>query len=341
MCQDKLDWDQSLPDALRPEWDKWRQELVKLDKLRIQRCFHPPDAGRIKVVEVHHFSDASLSGYGQCSYLRLGDENGKFYSSLAMAKSRVTPLKPTTVPRLELQAATLSVKIAEVLDRELKYENMQHHFWTDSKVVLGYIKNQTKRFHMYVANRVQQIHTKSKPDQWHYINTRDNPADHASRGLTTGELISSNWFCGPKFLSETEINSEEVEIKVSSEDPEVKSAIVHSVQCKERSTFEDRIARFSNYSKLITAVTVIVRCMLERKQKVSTLEARSFAERCLVKKYGLIMTCLAMRAVHIEVLDDMSTDSLINGLRCFIALRGNVRMIRCDQGTNFVGAKHS
>ena len=52
------------------------------------------------------------------------------------------------------------------------------------------------------------------------------------------------------------------------------------------------------------------------------------------------MTCLAMRAVHIEVLDDMSTDSLINGLRCFIALRGNVRMIRCDQGTNFVGAKH-
>ena len=141
MCQDKLDWDQSLPDALRPEWDKWRQELVKLDKLRIQRCFHPPDAGRIKVVEVHHFSDASLSGYGQCSYLRLGDENGKFYSSLAMAKSRVTPLKPTTVPRLELQAATLSVKIAEVLDRELKYENMQHHFWTDSKVVLGYIKN--------------------------------------------------------------------------------------------------------------------------------------------------------------------------------------------------------
>ncbi|XP_071492080.1 uncharacterized protein [Diadema antillarum] len=59
-----------------------------------------------------------------------------------------------------------------------------------------------------------------------------------------------------------------------------------------------------------------------------------------LKRYGLILTCMSMRAVHIEVLDDMSTDAFLNSLRCFIAIRGNVRLIRCDQGSNFMGAKH-
>ncbi|XP_041471862.1 uncharacterized protein LOC121421266 [Lytechinus variegatus] len=59
-----------------------------------------------------------------------------------------------------------------------------------------------------------------------------------------------------------------------------------------------------------------------------------------IKRYGLILTCMAMRAVHIEMLDDLSTDAFLNGLRCFIAIRGNVRLIRCDQGSNFIGAKH-
>ena len=59
-----------------------------------------------------------------------------------------------------------------------------------------------------------------------------------------------------------------------------------------------------------------------------------------LKRYGLIITCLALRAVHIEVLDDMTTDAFLNALRCFVAIRGKVRTIICDHGSNFVGAKH-
>ena len=59
-----------------------------------------------------------------------------------------------------------------------------------------------------------------------------------------------------------------------------------------------------------------------------------------LKKYGVLFTCMASRAIHLELLDDMSTDAFINSMRCFIALRGPVQQIRCDQGTNFVGAKH-
>lgn len=58
------------------------------------------------------------------------------------------------------------------------------------------------------------------------------------------------------------------------------------------------------------------------------------------KRYGLLLTCLCSRAIHIEMLEDMSTDAFINSLRCFIAIRGTVRQIKCDQGTNFIGAKN-
>ena len=56
------------------------------------------------------------------------------------------------------------------------------------------------------------------------------------------------------------------------------------------------------------------------------------------KAYGIIFTCLSTRAVHLEMLDDMSADSFINALRCMIAVRGQVRTLVSDQGTNFKGA---
>ena len=59
-----------------------------------------------------------------------------------------------------------------------------------------------------------------------------------------------------------------------------------------------------------------------------------------VKRCGLLLTCFSSRTVHIEMLDDISTDALINGLCCFVSLRGPARSIRCDRGTNFVGASH-
>ena len=78
---------------------------------------------------------------------------------------------------------------------------MQESFWTDSRVVLGYINNQAKRFHVYVANRVQQIRGLTDPSSWFYVDTSSNPADDASRGHTAMQLVEgARWLTGPDFL---------------------------------------------------------------------------------------------------------------------------------------------
>lgn len=96
----------------------------------------------------------------------------------------------------------VAVKISTVLRNELEIDDLQEYFWTDSKVVLGYINNNVKRFHVFVPNRIQKIQSTTDPKQWHFVCSEDNPADHASRGLTTDQLVSSNWFTGPDFLRE-------------------------------------------------------------------------------------------------------------------------------------------
>ncbi len=155
-----------------------------LRSLRINRCFKPENFGAVKSASVHHFSDASMVGYGQCSYIRLVNEHGVVQCSLVMAKSRVTPLKVVTIPRLELTAAVVSTRVSSLLSGILEYD-FDETYWTDSKVVLGYINNDSRRFKTFVANRVQAIRNHSQPEQWRYVKTCDNPADWASRGTPT------------------------------------------------------------------------------------------------------------------------------------------------------------
>ena len=97
-----------------------------------------------------------MESYGQCCYLRLIDDLDQAHCSFIVGKARVTPLKHQTIPRLELAAATTSAKISEFVRNELKYPEMKEFFWTDSRVVLGYINNEAKRFNVYVANRLEK-----------------------------------------------------------------------------------------------------------------------------------------------------------------------------------------
>lgn len=96
-------WNDPVPNDIR---SKWRSELEGL-----QSFAKPIDFGRVVKAEIHHFPDASFKGYGQCSFLRLINENGKICCSFVLGKARVTSLKAVTVPRLELTAAILSARM--------------------------------------------------------------------------------------------------------------------------------------------------------------------------------------------------------------------------------------
>ena len=425
--------------------------------------------------------------------------------------------------------------------RDLEYHIDREYFWTDSNVVLGYIRNESRRFHVFVANRVQEVQDSTSIDQWKYIESKENPADEASRGMKAQELLGCRWITGPAFLWKKEdqwqtANIEDYELQ---DDPEVKKAVamanatnMQTTQTPpEKSSLAERVEVFSDWHRAKRAVSLClryVRCLRDRvrmgkrqncneetrevqvsdlesaelamiraaqskafKDDIRTLEktkqenddpnsrvfaqqrkarmkglstlykldpfidsdrilrvggrlkranltdeikfpiilprnshitmliAKHFHERtshqgkgitlnevrsngfwlinassivaslisscvkcqrlrgavqeqrmsdlpedrlestppftyCAVdyfgpfvvkegrkelKRYGVLFTCMASRAIHLEISNTLETDSFINALRRFISRRGPIRQLRSDQGTNFMGAR--
>ena len=207
---------------------------------------------------LHHFSDASQDGYGQVSYLRLVDQKGMIHCGLVMAKSKVTPIKFVSIPRLELAAAALSIKVSMMLRKELTiHSKIKEYFWTDSQVVLSYINSNSKRFKIFVANRVQLIKENSDVSQWMYIESKFNPADYTSRGLSASNQEKvKHWVRGPEFLWKDEsswVNQEDKEtLKLNEDDPEVKVMVTANInKVDDEETVPQILNRFSSWYRML------------------------------------------------------------------------------------------
>ena len=167
----------------------------------LRRCFKPLGFGKVVDCSLNHFSDACKNCYGQASYIHLANEKGRIHCSLVMGKARVAPLKYISISRMELVDATLSVKQSALLRKELQYPDMKEAFWTDSQAVLGYIANESRKFKIFVANRVEMIKEGSDPSQWFYVSSKENPADHSSRGVEANNVNAvKTRFEGPSYL---------------------------------------------------------------------------------------------------------------------------------------------
>ena len=106
-----------------------------------------------------------------------------------------------SIRHLELAAAVAAVKLNCHIRNELEYPIDDTIYWTDFTVVLQYIRNESRRFQTFVANRVATIHDQSTPQQGRHVNTESNPADVASRGAKGSELHKINlWLHGRTFL---------------------------------------------------------------------------------------------------------------------------------------------
>ena len=97
----------------------------------MDRCFLPSGHLEGNLVEVHHFADASGQGYAAVAYLRFVSPDGDIHCPFVMGKSRLCPVKYVTIPRLELTAAVLLVKLNEVIKTALDIKVDETFFWTD------------------------------------------------------------------------------------------------------------------------------------------------------------------------------------------------------------------
>ena len=192
LCRKQLGWDDLIPEEDLIRWKSWLEELPRLEQFSIDRCFKSPNFGDIISCQLHHFSDASQVAYGAVSYLRLVNARHEVHCSFVMGKFRLSPLKPVTIPRMELSAAVLSTRLDRMIRQEVELPIKDSFYWTDSTCVLRYIANSETRYKTFVANGVAAIREQSIPSQWHYVGTKVNPADDASRGLSAEAIIRSN-----------------------------------------------------------------------------------------------------------------------------------------------------
>ena len=144
LCRNRLNWDEPIDEKSSYEWQKWKNNLSMVEETKIPRRYKPRGFERIINYSLHHFSDASECGYGQATYLRMGNDVEEVHCSLIFGKSRVAPVKYVSIPRLELTAATLSVKMSKMLREELGIDIGSEVFWTKSQIVLGYKNNDSR-----------------------------------------------------------------------------------------------------------------------------------------------------------------------------------------------------
>ncbi|XP_071036497.1 uncharacterized protein [Parasteatoda tepidariorum] len=187
-----------------------------------------------------------------------------------LVKSRVSPLRKITIPRLELLACYIGAKLSEFVTKSLTLEINETYYWTDSTTALFWIKKNDLPWGTFVCNRVKKIRECSDPKDWRHVPGISNPADLPSRGCTVSKLLETKWWEGPLWLSKskeewpnsTPIENEE-EIYL-----EQRKTVVATLTC-ENTENSWMLAYFSSYLKILRMTAWILR-FLKNAQKTRT-----------------------------------------------------------------------
>ncbi|KAF8777064.1 hypothetical protein HNY73_013989 [Argiope bruennichi] len=275
LWEKKITWDEILPPKIVERWLEWCRELPLLDELKIPRLvLDSTNDEKNDTIEIHVFCDASKLAY-------------------------VAPLKSVTLPRLELLgalvASRLSSKVQGIIGQKKDFTVFH---WTDSKIVLYWIKGSHRKWKQFVKNRVQEITGLTNPNTWFHCPGKDNPSDFLSRGLSAKSLICENkWWNGPSFLLSDELPETICECPEPDEKdylPELKSENSNIVlTLNSNKTFFDYLINRSNrFLTIVRILSYLFRfmsnCRNQEKKKGSlTSEELSEAENYLLKQCQL------------------------------------------------------
>ncbi len=198
----KLGWDDDVPESLQQRWMTWVSDLPLVTSHLINRRYFDSNARTVSS-SLHGFSDASEVAYGAVVYLRSVFADGTVSCSLVIARARVRPLKLTTIPKMELQAAALLAQLLVYVSNTLHISISQVQPWTDSSIVLSWLRKPPHSIsEVFVRNRISAIQDSLPESLWRHVPSKSNPADIASRGCSVPELLTSTlWWSGPSWLS--------------------------------------------------------------------------------------------------------------------------------------------
>lgn len=115
LSRKRLGWDDPLEEADKARWKRWLDDLPKLQEIQVDRCFKPKEFGEVKEVQLHLFSVASRQGYAAVAYLRLKDVTDRVHCAFVMGKGRLAPIREIAIPRLELTAGVISVRLSMII----------------------------------------------------------------------------------------------------------------------------------------------------------------------------------------------------------------------------------
>ena len=167
---------------------------------------------------------------------------------------------------LEIGPNLLPEILATLLYEATGFDSEKATIWSDSTVVLGWIRKNPNKWKTFVCNRVTEIHQYTTPNQWRHCPGEQNPADHLTRGLTEDELRSlETWWCGPDWLTRTEDCWPQDTTAKNTQLPEAKRTIQVNVINIDEPLLD--VFRFSSYWKLLHVTAWILRFVTALKTK--------------------------------------------------------------------------
>ena len=274
-------WDEAIDAEAEAKFLKWKEQLPTVAETSIDRKYFREKASQ---VDLHVFADASEDTMCAVAYFRSKQyDESQAELSFIIGKCRVAPMRHMSIPRLELQAAVMAVRLKDQIVKEHETKVNSCTFWSDSTTVIQWINSSHRKQQVFVANRVAEILDTTDVSQWKHVSGVNNPADIGTRLISIEELRQSEWFTGPAWLQESKEKwPKEVPLVLASDDD------VHpSVFVSEATEPEPEVDwnRFSNFNRLVNSVAYVLR-FIKRVRSTSILlsvEEREYAKRTIFK----------------------------------------------------------
>ena len=259
-------WDNSVEPNEEEDFLKWKNQLPEIAETSIGRRYFSTAKDRW---ELHVFADASEDTMCAVAYLRSKPKEYSAGLASVIGKCRVAPMRHLSIPRLELQAAVMAVRLKEQIVKEHERKIHSCNFWTDSTTVLQWIHSSHRKQQAFVANRVAEILDTTNVLQRNHVSDINNPADIGTRAINVNELKRSEWLTGPAWLKQREIEwPEQVNLTFASD--EQNDQMVFSAMVEEKKLML-QWERFSNFNRLVMTMAYVQRVFRKHKPATKTL----------------------------------------------------------------------